>query len=85
MYFSFHFICIFVFIFACMCMSVPHVCAVSSCRGQKRILEPLGLEWQIVVSPHLWVLGIKAGFSAGETSAVSHGATEPRLQPFLSF
>lgn len=37
------------------CMSVYHVCA---CGGQKRVLDALELEIQIVVS-HEWELGIR--------------------------
>lgn len=70
--FLFSIICIFCKCFAYVCMPVHHVYTVSSCRGQRRILDPLELEIQTDVSLHLWVLGIKAGFSTREVRALNH-------------
>lgn len=58
-------------------MPVCHVYKVSSCRGQRRILDSLRLELQMVMSRHLWVLGIKAGLSAKEGRALNHEAMFP--------
>lgn len=59
-------------LFAYVCMPVHHVYTVSFCRGQRMILDPLGLEIQMFVSLNLWVLGIKAWFSAREVRALNH-------------
>lgn len=44
---------VFAFIYVCTCVSLVH-------GGQKRWLELLGLEWQIVPAS-VWVLRIKPG------------------------
>lgn len=49
------------------CVSVHPVC--SGCRGQKRVLDPPGLELQKVVHPHV-VLEIEPWFSVRASSAL---------------
>lgn len=62
-------------------MSVHSAYAVSSCRDQMRALDSLGLVLQMAVSPLLWVLGMKSGFSARKTVLL---ITKPFLQCLIS-
>lgn len=55
---------------------VNHVSGV--CRGQKKVLDPLELVLQVVVSIQLWVLGLELQSSGRTDSAV---VSRPSLQP----
>lgn len=48
--------------------------------GQKMASDPLELALQMVVSHHVWVLGIKSGPSARAATALKHLAISPALQ-----
>ena len=47
------------------------------CAGQKRVLDPLELELQEVVSCLTWVLGAELRSSARVAHILNHGAMSP--------
>lgn len=50
--------------------------------GQKRVLDPLDLELQVVVSHLMWGLRTEPSFSAGAANTLNHWAIFPAT--FLS-
>lgn len=66
-----------VFLQVCLCI----MCMPAVCRGQKRWLNPLERELQIVVS-YMWVLGIKPGPLEEQKAFLT---IEPSLQLLLCY
>lgn len=52
--------------------------------GQTPVSDPLGLELNVLVSSHLWVLGTKPGLSAEAKHALNCLATSPQINAFVS-
>lgn len=59
---------IFIYVPVCLCMVIMCVCAQ---RSQKRVLDPLELHLQVVVSHTMWVLGTELGSSTVSSLASS--------------
>ena len=55
-----------------------HAVCVGAHGDQKRVLDPLELEFQVVVSCLMWVLGTKPRSSARAANTLT---AEPSLQP----
>lgn len=50
-------------------MFIYHMCMSAARGGQKRVLEPLQLELQMIAKPWIWVLGTELWSSRGAESA----------------
>lgn len=56
--------CVCVYVSVCICTCVSN--CVGNCGVQKRVSDPLDLEFKEVVNCMMWVLGIKVTSSANE-------------------
>lgn len=78
----FHYFFIYMHVYLCESMCT---CKRRYLKSQKRVLEPLKLEWQMVVSYTTWLLETTLGSSVNSASAPNYQATlRPLWVPFTS-
>lgn len=47
---------LFLYVYLSVCMQVCTICIPRAHRGQRRVLQPLELEWQVAADSPAWVL-----------------------------
>lgn len=74
-----HFSNLYLFLFVYVCVYIDTYTICSAHRGQKRVLQFLKLELQVVMSQLTWMLGTKLS-SSGRAPTTHSFNSEPRLQ-----
>jgi hypothetical protein len=71
-------VCVCVHAWACTCAHICHVCP-GTCRSQKKVSDPLELEFQEVVNP--WMLGVRTELrpTARAASVLNYWAIAPSM------